>query len=140
MRNVGLQAKPNFKKPSADKFNLRADVDLPSGFSPEGKSVTVDVGGAQVSFTLNAKGRGTNALGNCKLSFNAKTNIWTLKVNQHKGSWHTPWDAAGLANLDVPKPGTPVTITVVALIDNEGFAVDAPLTYTAKAGKSGVAK
>jgi PKD repeat protein len=137
LRNVEVQMKPNFKKPSADKFNLRADVDLPGGFNPDGKSVTVDVGGAQASFSLDAKGRGTNALGTCRLSFNTKTSDWTVKVKQRKGSWQTPWNADGLVNVTVSKP---ITVTAVVLVDTEGFAVDASLRYTAKANKSGVAK
>ena len=140
MQITNLVVRPNFRRPSRDKFSIRAIIEMPDGFSPTSKSVAVGVGGAQASFTLNAKGRGANALGTCRLSFNTKTNDWTLKVKQHKGSWQIPWDAAGLVNADVPKPGIPVTITAVVLVDTEGFAADDSLTYTAKANKSGLAR
>ena len=140
MQITKLQAKPNFKKPNADKFNLTATVALPGGFDPSGKVVAVDVAGAQAIFTLDDKGKGKNAQGTCKLSFNKKTNDWTLKVTQKNGDWQTPWDAAGLVNADVPKPGNPVTLSVVVLVSDEGFAADAPLTYTAKIDKSGTAR
>jgi hypothetical protein len=140
MQVTKLQAKLNFKKSDADKFNLTAIVELPDGFDPSGKSVSVNVAGAQATFALDANGKGANAQGTCKLSFNSKTNDWTLKVSQKKGDWQTPWAATGLIDDDVPKPGDAVTLPVVVLVGDEGFAADEPMVYVAKEGKSGTAK
>ena len=135
-----MQVKLNFRKPSADSCSLAANIVLPNGFAPAGKPVTLNIGGAQTSFTLDAKGRGVNVQGTCKLSFNKKANDWTMKVTLSKTSLQAEWADEGLVNADVPKRGTPVTFTVIVLVDNEGFAADKSLMYTAKAGKSGNAK
>ena len=105
-----------------------------------GKTATVDIGGAQVSFALNDKGQGANSLGNFKVKFDKRSTNWTVTVNLHKGTWRTPWIADGLVNLDVTRPGTNVTLTAVVLVDNEAFVADTTLNYTAKAGKNGTAK
>jgi len=130
----------NFRRTGHDRFRIKATIDLPPDFSLAGRVVVVDVGGAQATFTLNARGRGVNAHGACRLSFNKKTNHWTLLFHQGRGDWRALWDAIGLVNHDVARPGTPVTITVVALAGNEGFAVDDAASYRAKGGKYGLAK
>jgi hypothetical protein len=89
---------------------------------------------------MDTRGRGINARGACRLSFNARTGVWIVNVRQSRGNWQIPWAAAGLRNTDVLRPGAPVTITAVVLVGNEGFVADAPLTYTARANKSGVAR
>ena len=140
MQITKMQAKPNFARVNADACSLTATIDLPNGYIAAGKSVTVDIGGAQASFTLNAKGRGVSSQGTSRLKFNKKADDWTVTVTLNKGHWQIPWAADGLLNAAVPKPGTPVTLTGVVLIDDQAFAADKTLHYTAKAGKSGVAR
>jgi hypothetical protein len=136
-----LQAKPNFARTNEDACALTATIDLTPNFVMAGKSATVDIGGAQVSFPLNAKGVGVTPLGTFRLKFNKKADNWTVTVKLNKGNWRTGWVAAGLVNVDVPpKPETSVTLTAVVLVDNEAFVADKTLRYTAKAGKSGEAR
>ena len=140
MQIVKLRARPVFRKHNVDRFWVKATIALPDGFSPAGKLVTVNIGGAQAAFTLNANGRRINGQGACKLFFHKRTDTWTVHIRRRKGDWRTPWDAIGLTNTDIPKPGTPVTITVVVLVGDEGFAADDVVTYRAKAGKYGIAR
>jgi uncharacterized repeat protein (TIGR03803 family) len=137
-----LQVKVNLNpaKSNADNCKLTGTLALEPGFSVTNKAVTVDIGGAQVSFTLNAKGRGTSAPHTCKLSYNKKTKLWTFTATLKKGSWATPWSAHGLANVTTPKSGVTVTLPVMLVIGDEVFADEKSLLYKATAGRSGSAK
>jgi PKD repeat protein len=135
-----LQAKPNFARANGDSGRLTATLDLGADFTPAGMLVTLNISGAQVSFALDTKGKGMNEQGTCSLKFNKKTNDWRMTVKLKAGNWQTAWAEAGLVNADVAKPGAPVTLTVVVLVDREGFAANKTLLYTATAGKSGSAK
>jgi hypothetical protein len=137
---TSLRAKLNFAKANADSCKLTGLPDLPAGFVPSGQSVIVDVGGAQVSFTLNAKGQAVSYQGTCRLSFNGKTGHWNVTANLRKGFWQTPWAAHGLINTTVPAPGLQVTLPVILVIGDEAVMSERVLLYTAKAGKSGTAK
>jgi hypothetical protein len=134
-----MQATLNFAKSNADNVRLSALLDL-ADFNPAGKVVALDIGGVQVSFTLDAKGRAANSLGSCKLVYNKKTSLWTLTVNLAKGSWRTRWAAHGLENKTVLKPGEWITMPVGVLIGDEAFADEHPMVYTATFNKSGSAK
>jgi len=138
-----MQAKVKFAKPNADSCSLTATLDLGAGFGLTNKVVTVDIGGAQVSFTLDekGKGRGTSPQGTCKLSYSKRSGLWTLKVNLKKGSWQTPWADSGLTNAPTPKAGTPITMSVVVAMGDEiAFSTDRSMTYRAVVNKSGTAK
>jgi hypothetical protein len=139
---TGLQVKVNFTKANADSCTLKAILDLGVGFSLINKSVTLNVSGAQAQFTLDAKGkgRGLGANGSCKLNYNKKTGLWTFTANLKNGSWQDVWASHGLLNASILSPGVPVQLTAIVLIDNEAFAADKSLKYTAKANKSGTAR
>jgi subtilase family serine protease len=141
---TNMRVKLNFAKLSADKARLSAaNLDLGAGYNLTNKVVTLDIGGAIVSFTLDAKGkgRGVNSHGHCRLAYKRKTGKWTLAARLVKGSWRTQWSAYGLVNADVPKtPTTTVTMPVVAMIDGEAFSAERSMSYTAKAGRSGTAQ
>jgi len=143
MNITKMGVKLNFAKPNSDSCSLTATLNLGTGYNLTNKVVTVDVGGAQVPFTLDAKGKGkgASAFGSCKLAYNKKLVLWTLTVKLAKGTWRTPWGAHGLVNDNVPKmPVTSVTMPVVVAIDAEAFAGERTMVYTAKYNKSGSAK
>jgi alpha-L-arabinofuranosidase len=135
-----LQVKLNFAKTNSDSCTLSGVLDLGAGFNPASEVVTLDIGGVQVPFTLDAKGRGVSSFGRCTLAYNKKTKQWTLSANLAKGTWRTQWAAHGLANRTIPKPGVWVTIPVVVVIGDGAFADERPMLYTAMFNKSGLAK
>jgi len=135
-----LQVKLNFAKPNADSVGLSGTLDVGTNFNVTAKLVTLDIGGAQLAFTLNAKGRGANAFGSCKLAYNKKTKLWTLSAQLAKGFWQTAWATSGLENSTVSKPGVSVTVTVIVIIDTEAFAGERTMLYTATLNKYGSAK
>lgn len=142
MNITKMRAKLNFARLNSDSCSLTATLNLGAGHNLTNKVVTVDVGGAQVPFTLDpkGKGRGVSPLGSCKLAHNKKTGLWTLTVKLAKGTWRTPWGAHDLVNGNVPKPGVPVTMPVVVVIGNDAFADEHSMFYTATQNKSGSAK
>jgi PKD repeat protein len=142
MQITKMQAKLSFSKSNADSCSFTANIALPGGFNLASKTVTVSMGGAQSSFTLDAKGKGKgkNALGTCSFKYNKKTSNWTISVKLGKTNLQDEWADDGFVNATVAKPGTSVVLTTAVLIDNEAFAADKTLLYTATAGKSGSAR
>lgn len=135
-----FQAGLNFAKPGSDSCRLTATFDPCSSFGVANKTVVVDIGGAQVSFILNGKGRGRTSPNNCRVAYNKSTGLWTFTAKLKKGAWQSGWDGYGLHDVTVRKPGVAASLPMVLLVGDEGFAADALLLYTAKAGKSGSAR
>jgi hypothetical protein len=136
-----LQGTLNFARTNADSCTVRGTFSLPSNYNFTGKLVTLNVGGAETSFTLDSKGRGLSGLSRLnKPSYNKKTGLWTFNAMLRNGSWHIPWAAYGLVNATILRPGSPVTLPVVLAIDNESFMAAPNRHYTSLVGKSGRAR
>jgi hypothetical protein len=135
-----LQTKLNFAKANADTCNLTATLDPGAGFNPAGKSVTLNIGGAQMSFTLDSKGRAVGSPGACRLSYSKSKKVWTLTTKLKSGNYQTAWAAYGMVNANLPQPTAAVKVPVTLLLGQEMFVGERTLTYKAKPGKSGTAK
>ncbi|HUJ11147.1 MAG TPA: choice-of-anchor tandem repeat GloVer-containing protein [Verrucomicrobiae bacterium] len=135
-----LRVKANFAKPNRDRCRLKAKVALPTGFGVKDKLATLSIADAQVAFTLNRKGRGVNYPNSCTMTYNKNRGIWIFTATLKKGAWQVPWSAYGITDTTVLKPGNTVNLPVILVLDTESFMATTNLYYTAKAGKSGVAK
>jgi hypothetical protein len=135
-----LQTKLNFAKANADSCSLTATLDPGAGFNPSGKSVMLDIGGAQMSFTLDSKGRIVGSPGACRLSYSKSKKVWTFTAKLKGGNYQTAWEAYGMVNANLPQPTAAVSLPVTLLLDQETFVGEKILTYKAKPGKSGTAK
>jgi hypothetical protein len=135
-----LQTKLNFAKANADTCNLTATLDPGAGFNPAGKSVTLDIGGAQMSFTFDSKGRTVGSPGACRLSYSKSKRVWTLTAKLKGGNYQTAWAAYGMVNANLPQPTAAVKVPVTFLLGQETFVGEKTLTYKVKPGKSGTAK
>jgi len=133
-----LQLQPNFAKSNADRGRLTAVFVPGPNFSVAGQPVTVAIGNAPVDFVLNKAGHGVGSNGTCNVTFNKRLG-WRIALALKAGAWHLPWSTYGLANASI-KQGVPVQVPVVVLIGDDAAAADHPLTYTATAGKAGLAK
>ena len=137
-----LHANVNFNpaKSNIDSCALTARLDLDAGYNLTNKLVSLDIGGADVSFNLDAKGkgRGVGTYGNCKLLYKKRTGPWTFTTTLKKGSWAAQWETYGLTNATTNSVS--VTLPVTLVIGNEGFYGEKPLLYKAKLNKSGTAK
>ena len=139
-----LQATVNFGKTNADTCSLTVKLALTANYNLTNKLVTLNIGGAQVPFILDAKGkgRGVSPHGNCSLAYNKPSGMYVLTATLAKGYWRIPWDAHGMINTNVPKkPTTYVTLPVTIAVDSAAFANrDRQLIYTATWKKTGTAK
>jgi len=145
-----LQIALNFLKPSLDTISLTAKLDLAGRTNVAqlaGLAAVVDVGDAQVPFSLTNKGRGVSTNGTCVLAYtkpNPKKGLagfWTATINLSKGTWSTPLAKYGLTGAQtIKKPVPTLLIPVVVLIGNEAAEAEKSLGYTAVQNKSGAAK
>ena len=140
MSVTNFRASVNFPKPNLDKCSFKA-VPQPSQCTNWlGTIITLDVGGAQVTFTLDAKGRGVSTNGTCRFSYNKRAGVCQLTARLSHGSWHDAWAQYGLVNADTSGTTVSVTLPVTLVISDEVFMAEKPLRYTAAANKSGTAK
>jgi hypothetical protein len=135
-----MELKPNFAKTNSDSATLKATLDLGEDFKPLGQTLVLDMGGAQIQFALDKNGRGVSTSNTARLIFNKRTRVWTLKVRLRQGDWHTNWASYGLVDATIENPGQAVTLPVVVLVGDLGFAANRSLSYTADTHKTGLAK
>jgi hypothetical protein len=139
-KGAKAQAKLSFAKPDGDSFALAVLADLGAEFNPAGQPVTVNFGGAELTFVLDDKGKGVNYPNSCSLKFSSTTGLWAFKVKTKSGDWQTAWAEYEMTNETVAKPGRAVSVPVVVVIGTKAFTADISMLYTATAGKSGQAK
>ncbi|HVM62413.1 MAG TPA: choice-of-anchor tandem repeat GloVer-containing protein [Verrucomicrobiae bacterium] len=130
----------NPAKADMDTCSLAAMPALGPAFSVTNQTVTVNIGDAETTFALNAKGTSKSATNSCKLAYAKKTGVWTLTASMKKGSWAIPWAKYGVTNASTPKAGVTIEMPVSVLIGTNSFATDQPALYKATAGKSGTLK
>ena len=147
------QVGADFKKGTNDSVMLTATIaGLPGTFNPSNQVVTVDIGNAERSFTLNKAGvsAGKKDPSTCRLKYTKpiktktgvikKAGYWTLTVTMKNGLWHAGWLQYGIRNATIKaKPVVLVTVPIVVLVDGETFASDRVLKYIATTNKTGTA-
>lgn len=134
--SLKLQAK--FTRIGADTCAIKGTLpELPAGFSLTNATVTLDVGGAQVDFQLDAKGRGVNTHGNIKFSYNQKTTIWTF-TGKLKGNMLGSWVNYGLTTEIMLNAEVTLPVLLMLQSDTQAtFDVEPLLSYTNAKGTSG---
>ena len=133
-------AQQNSAAPGSDSCRFTALPQLSQCTDWSGTVVTVDVGGAQVTWTLDEKGRGVSANGTCRFVSDKRTGACSFTAKLSHGSWETAWAAHGMTNADSPERGNAVTLPVILIIGNEAFMAEKSLHHTARAGEAGIAK
>jgi hypothetical protein len=134
-----------FTADGKDQAKLAAGLELPGGFSPEGKEVQVCIGGAKRTFFLDAKGKAKDLDSGSTLVLKAKypagAGVAAGTVAKMtvllKGDLARGLDATGLENRTVA--GATRTIPLALWIDGVGYSAFAQATFTATYGKSGKA-
>lgn len=137
-----LAVRLNYARSGADTAALAGVFHAPRAFSPEGKRVFVDVGGAVRSFVLDARGVGATPQGD-QFRFHAESRGAT-KVRARWSAKLAPTDLAaklepsGFQNITARGSGFPLTFVFI-----EGVGVvfsDTPdVRWRARAGRSSVA-
>jgi PKD repeat protein len=138
INSLKLQAK--FKQVGSDTCSIKGALPASAqDFSPANAAVTLNIGGATVTFQLDAKGRGISQRGSVKFAHDKKTGTWTFS-GQLRGNMHDAWAQIGLTNdvLINSAVGVPVQLTIQSNIVGV-FDAEPSLSYTDKAGTSGTA-
>jgi subtilase family serine protease len=116
---------------------------FPIIFSPAGAAVAVNVGGAEVSYVLNARGG----------SIKAASGAFTLKLSKKKttgpnqaftaklanGAWAGVWTAEGLAPSSTLKKAA-LSMPVSVTIGGQLYSATAPIIYSGIAQRRGMFK
>jgi hypothetical protein len=125
-----------------DTVVWKGKITIAAGISLQGLPVTVDVGGATQSFTLNKQGKADDGGGN-KFALNASlkngvTKAGTIKFSFNlKGNFQTLYAPYGLTDATVKN--VPVSVPVRFTAGPGVYAVDQAFTYKATQGKTGTA-
>jgi endonuclease/exonuclease/phosphatase family metal-dependent hydrolase len=136
-----LKVKLKFNELSKDKISVKIKKwTLPSGMVPT--DVTVDVGGAAFTGTLDAKGKfksldGRDAI---KMKQSKKTQLWKIKVKRKNNDFAADLADDGLTDADNPKPGLLVTVPLTIEVGGATYRQDVNLRYKSKLGKLGKAR
>jgi hypothetical protein len=136
-----LKIRLKFNNPTQDKILVKIkDWELPAGVVPT--DVTVDVGGAECSGTLDSGGKFKTADGRdqIKMKQSNKTQLWSIAVKRRNNDFAADlWDE-GCTDSDIPRPGMPVTVPLTITVGGVTYGQDVDLVYKSKAGKQGIAK
>ncbi len=134
-----------FNKTGQDTVQWKGKITIAAGINLQGIPLTVDVGGARQSFTLNKSGKANNGGGN-KFALNANlkngvTKAGTINFSFNlKGDFQSLFAPFGLTN--VTQKNVPVTVPLSFTVGTAQhfYATDQPFNYKATEGKTGTAK
>jgi hypothetical protein len=144
-----LSGSVNFNASNKDACSVSGVIPgIAAGFDPIGIILSLDIGGAKVTFVLDAKGRGKNAQGSIALKLkpsmrNKATKVITFlggdiafKAKLAKGSWTTAWSNEGI-DPAANKTGTPMSLLINVDLGGTLYGIVADVLYSSKAGNSG---
>ena len=137
-----LIIKLNFAKPDADNLLLSTFIPVPDGFTVAGRMVRVDVGGVARTMVLDAKGAAKSDGAQVKLSVKAHKGVVAAQdakffFKLSKGNYAGQYTDEGLTSAD--QLNVPVDVAASVTIDTSYSRAVVPMTYKAKAGKTGKA-
>jgi PKD repeat protein len=119
-----------------------------AGFDPTGVVLTLDIGGARVTFLLDGKGRGKSALGSIALKLKPSVRDAVTKKTTFlggdvafsakltSGSWAKAWQNEGVDPAS-DKANVPMSMLVTVDLGGTVYGATAEVTYSSKAGTGG---
>jgi hypothetical protein len=105
-------------------------------FKPAGQTVTLNVGGAETSFTLDLQGNGKSGKSTPALRFNAGSATFTATLKG--GNWASAWTKAGIANAEVSKAA--ISLPVTMLVNGNAYNETKSVLYSAHKNRTGAFK
>jgi hypothetical protein len=145
MAVLKLSGSVKFSTATADSVSVSGTImGLPAGFTPKGLALDLNVGGARVSFTLDAKGRAKNDHGTFSMTLKGKRDAATktivfaggdapFKARLLHGTWSGDWTDEGVTSTDVSK--SPMMLLVTIGLDGKLYGTSASVLYSSKKGK-----
>lgn len=129
-----------FDKTGRDKCNLKGVLRaVPGGFVAAGRTVTVDIGGARVGFTLDSRGHARVINGTLAIPVPAGFSGGDLKLRARlrAGTWASALDDEGV-NPAATVKNQPLTVVVsVPIAGGAVHTATATVAYKGVAGKRG---
>jgi hypothetical protein len=126
-----------FTKQNGDSLKLKATLPgIQTDTAFEGKRLGIDVGGAVVEFTLDAKGRGRSKQGSARAKFDKNGNL-IVQFSVRKGQWTEAWADGGIDNT---LSQTEIEMPFVISFGDRHFAGTDTMNYVGRKGKTGRAK
>jgi hypothetical protein len=122
-----LQASVSYAKGGRDACSISGTIPNVTAFSPAGQAISLDINGVQVGFTLDGKGRGSNAQGSILLK--QKSGTVSFVATLKSGSW------TGIWNLDPTQSATnaPTLMNVSVDIGTNSYVATVKTKLSAKA-------
>ena len=128
----------NFKKANKDKFMVSGQLPALDG-PADGVVVTVNIGGATQTFTLDRKGRSRVGGDTFALIGRPKNGRVKFQVQLKKGDFSDEMADEGMDGTEDAKKESR-TIDVSILVGEALYETTLTVNYTAKTGKTGIAK
>ena len=108
----GLRGRVFFDRGGADRVTLRAVLEAPpSDLSLAGQCVLLDIGGAQLPFVLDGRGRGSSYNGSVAVRLRKPGLPLQIKAKLIRGTWTDDWNDEGVVPA-AASPGQRVPILV----------------------------
>lgn len=129
-----------FDKTGRDKCNLKGVLKaVPAGFSPAGQTVTVDIGGARVGFTLDNRGHASVDNGSLVILVPSGFAGGDLKLRARfrNGTWASALDDEGVSPTATVKNQPLDVVVSVPVAGAEVHTATAAVAYKGIAGKRG---
>jgi hypothetical protein len=127
-----------FTKQNGDSLKLKALLPgIPADTAFTGQLLGVDVGGATVEFTLDAKGRGRSKQGSARVKFDKKTGSLAVQLSVRKGQWAEAWSDGGITKTLTKSD---VVMPFVITLGDRRFGGSDTLKYVGRKEKTGRAK
>jgi len=126
-----------FNAPQSDVVTATGQIPLADGTSLAGKSFTLNVGGATKTFTLDVDGKTPKGDSTATVS-KPKNGVAKFTAKIGRGDFGDLLLDENMTNVTTTARYTPVVVTVV--FDGTAYAETVPLFWTAKLGRSGLAK
>ncbi|HEY3322391.1 MAG TPA: PA14 domain-containing protein [Planctomycetota bacterium] len=109
----GVKLMTNSARAGSDTLQLKAVLPGPVAARLAGAIISIDVGGIEHTFALDAHGRCRGARASASVRIDKKSKAWLVSIRLTGGSWSTLWaDINGGGSSSVP---VPVSLTVNTL-------------------------
>jgi hypothetical protein len=137
---AALDGTVTFGRPGHDRFAVRGVLgDLPPGFAPRGRRVTLDVGGATLEVVLDARGRASTPDGTFRLRLGRppfRGGDVAFTARRRRGSFAGPWSAHGIDAAATVRNAS-VRLPVAVALDERRWEATLDVRYSGKAARRG---
>ena len=134
-----MSVKLTFTGGGKDSIKITVSPSLPTGFTPDGPTLGIAIGGHTEQFTLDAKGKASTE--NSKASFKTSTmNGPVVKYGIKRASLQAAIESLGLEEKTTTDDGETWVIPVVVTLGSSMWVGTTTVVYKATTGKTGKAK